>query len=471
MKEIIYIQAGNFSNFIGTHFWNAQESYFTYEDGEDSYVDHDVSFREGRTLKGEATFCPRLLLFDRKSNFGALDDGLYGADVGEDSAAAQWNGTIDEIRRPPVSKSTYQSHLDDGEAVANNDASEIRYWSDYGHVMYHPRTPQRLPDLADYENTEGDWISNREAFTKYSEDTDLMDDSFRFFGLQVMNDMSTFGGFTHSFLAAFPYQVLSTLTIAIKKALNDALCLQGLDELSTLSIPIQNPATWTRGPWVDDIDLKRNLSYHTSSLLSTHIENITLPYRLKKSQDTLFSGSALLSLRGNQRIAHLSGAFPIDSDLTDLENRLYDLSLNSAKTSSIFQTSGCIDVSRGFSEALRTSYQEWRGSWRPQPHYVDSPAISPPTSFPRYFGSDIVPPSLSAFTTLETTSRSAVLFSQYAKLANDCTKQHAAIVQQMGLEMDDVKELRDVLRALEDEYRGDEEYADGDDHELGEDEE
>ena len=51
MREIIYIQAGQLSNFIGTHFWNAQESYFTYEEGDDSFVDHDVSFREGQTLK------------------------------------------------------------------------------------------------------------------------------------------------------------------------------------------------------------------------------------------------------------------------------------------------------------------------------------------------------------------------------------------------------------------------------------
>jgi hypothetical protein len=47
MKEIIYIQAGNISNYVGTHFWNAQQSYFTYREGEEVLVEHDVSFREG----------------------------------------------------------------------------------------------------------------------------------------------------------------------------------------------------------------------------------------------------------------------------------------------------------------------------------------------------------------------------------------------------------------------------------------
>ena len=51
MKEILYIQAGPFANFVGTHFWNAQESYFTYDEGDDPFVFHDRSFREGLTSK------------------------------------------------------------------------------------------------------------------------------------------------------------------------------------------------------------------------------------------------------------------------------------------------------------------------------------------------------------------------------------------------------------------------------------
>ena len=42
MKEILYIQAGNFSNYVGTHFWNTQESYLS---DEDSNIDAQVSFR------------------------------------------------------------------------------------------------------------------------------------------------------------------------------------------------------------------------------------------------------------------------------------------------------------------------------------------------------------------------------------------------------------------------------------------
>lgn len=57
MKEILYIQAGSLANYVGTHFWNTQETYFTYgseEDDDDKgepLVSNDVSFREGLTYK------------------------------------------------------------------------------------------------------------------------------------------------------------------------------------------------------------------------------------------------------------------------------------------------------------------------------------------------------------------------------------------------------------------------------------
>ncbi|KAH8101289.1 tubulin nucleotide-binding domain-like protein [Cristinia sonorae] len=496
MKEIIYIQAGSISNYVGTHFWNAQETYFTYEEGDDPYVNHDVSFREGQTLKGEPTFCPRLLLFDRKSNFGALGRGMYGEEESENAVLSQWNGAVDELRQPAVPKSKYQTCLESGDDVSQEDSKDIRYWSDYSHVSYHPRTPQRLPDVADYENTEGDWELSRDAFTKYNESTDLMEDAFRFFveecdniqGLQIMNDTSTFGGFTHSFLSAFrdeftklPSWTFSFLSDSIPvslnvddprsimKALNDALCLQGLNGLSTMTIPFYSPLLWEKGSWLSEIDLKDSL-FQSASIISTHVETITLPLRLKNSQHTMTNLSSALTTRGNQRIGHLAGTFPVQENVRDLETKLYDLTLNTSKLSKPDQCSGCVDVSRGFSEPLKLKHSDWRGGWRQGAIIVESPAILPPTSFPRYFKSGTTPSSLSALTTLTTTSRTASLFGQYAKLADNCTKQYAHVIQQMGLEMDDVKELRDTLHVLEDEYRGDETNSDDED-ELGEDEE
>jgi hypothetical protein len=45
MKEILYIQAGELSNYTGTHFWNTQESYLALDE-DYTEVDSGVSFCE-----------------------------------------------------------------------------------------------------------------------------------------------------------------------------------------------------------------------------------------------------------------------------------------------------------------------------------------------------------------------------------------------------------------------------------------
>ena len=49
-----------------------QESYFTYNEEEESIVDHDVDFRAGLGANGSETFLPRTLIYDLKGAFGTL---------------------------------------------------------------------------------------------------------------------------------------------------------------------------------------------------------------------------------------------------------------------------------------------------------------------------------------------------------------------------------------------------------------
>ena len=65
----------------------------------------------------------------------------------------------------------------------------------------------------------------------------------------------------------------------------------------------------------------------------------------------------------------------------------------------------------------------------------------------------------------------ANMFGAYGALAKDCLGRHADVVARMGLETDDIRELRDTLWALEDAYRADDENALSEKDVLGEDEE
>jgi hypothetical protein len=72
MHEIITLQLGQRSNYLATHFWNTQESYFTYNADEESLVDHDIHFRPGVGADGTETFTPRTVIYDLKGGFGTL---------------------------------------------------------------------------------------------------------------------------------------------------------------------------------------------------------------------------------------------------------------------------------------------------------------------------------------------------------------------------------------------------------------
>ncbi|KAM5532691.1 hypothetical protein V8D89_013660 [Ganoderma adspersum] len=518
MKEILYVQAGSFPNFVGTHFWNTQESYFTYDYGHDPVVEHDRSFREGLNNKGEVTYCPRLLLFDRTSNFGALSNELY---PDNEAPAAEWDGGVVEYRQDPIPKSEYHARLETGELEDNaadeeepsaTDLTRVRFWSDYSRVFLHPRTPQRLPDLADWEATDGDWNTSRESFRKHDSDRDLMENDLRSFveecdglqGLQLTSDCATFGGFTDAFLTAFrdecpklPSLAFSFLSNASNvpvtaeepgavKAINDALCLRSLENLSTLNVPIQHPSTWKQGGWLETLSLDLQSPYQTSALVSTHIESATLPLRLKVSEHDLASIGTLLNISGTTQTAHLAGIYPLSASTSasDTPVKLFDLSAVTEFRDRNAPTSvseyGRLQVIRGdFSSAQRSKLDKVFSPRIPASISIHAPPYPTPTSFPHIVSPDL-PLALdrvalrhNVYSELVTSSAPARLFSGYAHLAQECVDRRAEVVTKMGLEFDEVRELKDELWALCDRYAAADEGGGMEDEEveMGEDEE
>ncbi|TFY63898.1 hypothetical protein EVJ58_g2947 [Rhodofomes roseus] len=513
MKEIIYIQAGQLANYTGTHFWNTQEAYFTYGEDEHSEIDHDVSFREGSTSNGESTYSPRLLLFDRRSNFGTLSSnrGLYDTNEGGLQQESLWNGGVAEYRQDHIPPSNYHVQLDheagdddksletDEDGVAPQvSESDVRFWSDYSRVFLHPRSMRRLPDPPDWESTEGNWVGSKDAFERHNTDTDLMEESFRSFveecdnlqGIQVMNDTSTFGGLTGSFLTAYrdefprlpclviplmsyslPGHVRTDNDMGMRTVINDALYLHGLASLSTMTVPVQAPETWVAGEWLNGIDLKHKSLYQTSALLSAHIETATVPLRLRGSMEDLDSVCGVLNWGGSNRFAHLSGAFPLPSPpqaQRDFVRRAYDFSLISGgqeKAEDNFQATRLefarIYVARGFSSSDRRELDAWTESRRPLPYTIFAPAYPVPSSFPTFLdspaastGDKLRAPTTRVLSSLHTTSRTSEMFAAYAAVVDDCVRRGAEVLSAMELEKDDTIELRDDLWALRDKYVG-----------------
>ncbi|KAF8271124.1 Misato segment II tubulin-like domain-containing protein [Lactarius quietus] len=521
MKEIIYIQAGNISNHIGTHFWNAQQSYFTYREGEEVLIDHDVSFREGMLQQGEPTYCPRLLQFDRKANFGSLSSatGLYAEDsTGKPPPSSLWDGGVDEICQDHISDGPYQTRLDEeieeDAAVAPSElqrstvisplcASDVRYWSDYDRVYHLPRSIHKLPDLADWEAAEGDWSAGKEAFLRYDLDNNVMDDSFRLFveecdtfqGLQLCADNDSFGSFCNSLLTAFrdEFPKQPTLTFAvlsdavpgdidvddmrgIQKVLNDASCLHGLNELSTMSVPLQSPNTWLPGSWSAALTTDLRHLYDTSAILSAHVETVTLPFRLK-TRELMYGLCNGLNVYGNTPFAELSGAFPASS-VEALASTTYDFT----RIQSVCEDKVCTCVRMALS-----AYSELTRLAVPQPaptHSLHTQIAYPlPTSFPSFFKAQHLNAeprrtprgiltrsrSVPMVSTLGSGRASPLLLTHYAEFVRDCLRRKVDWAM-LGTDEDDARELRDDLWTMRDNF-GEKHELSGDDGGLGEDEE
>ncbi|GLB45716.1 putative tubulin domain containing protein [Lyophyllum shimeji] len=521
MKEIIYIQAGNLSNYAGTHFWNTQETYLA-EETADSPYDFDVSFREGLSPTGRPTICPRLLVFDTKANFGTLAKSNALLGTNEDELPSEdfpviWNGGVTEYRQDPIPESAYHSSLEkaeeeeDDEKIDDTDGSreDVRYWSDFNRLYYIPRTVQPLPDPAEWENPEGDWNLGQSLFSRYDEDQGLMEGSVRLFleecdspqGIQVINDTPTFGGFINSFLTSFrdqylkiPCLVFPLLSDAVskrvvpsddstgtRKIINDALYLRSLDELASMSVPIQLPNAWPTEAWCPYLTAELNNTYHVSAILSAHVETSTLPLRLKGRYDDLGTVANRLNWRGTTRFSELSGIFPFNS-AEDFERRLVNFSAGGVEHGAKHHQFTRLDVTRGFSPSGLSAYEQWSAGRSLQDAYISrihAPPYPIPTSYPAFFkpaddgmparkGIFAQPVQTSVFSSLSTSTQTAHLFSSYAAAIEAYLKRKPTD-QALGFENDELRDLVNDLWTLHDNFNDGGE--DGESSLLGEDEE
>ncbi|KAF7279811.1 hypothetical protein GWI33_006733 [Rhynchophorus ferrugineus] len=146
-REILTLQLGHYANFVGAHWWNLQEQSFDYHGAQPSQVDHDVLYREGRTLKGQTTFTPRLLLVDLKGSLKSLPkEGELYEDLLPESGI-EWDQEKFEVKqdKKPV-KNKFQTEIESPiilpEAVNKkyNLEESVEVWSDYLYSRFHPRS-------------------------------------------------------------------------------------------------------------------------------------------------------------------------------------------------------------------------------------------------------------------------------------------------------------------------------------------
>ncbi|CAE1330132.1 Protein misato homolog 1 [Acanthosepion pharaonis] len=117
-KEVVTLQFGHYANFIGTHWWNIQESSFIYDPklAESKEVNPDVLFREGKNLNKQVTFTPRLIVWDLKGSLHSLrkEGTLY--DFRSDRTSG-WDGDVTVTKKPRIEKNEFLKDLEKQEKL------------------------------------------------------------------------------------------------------------------------------------------------------------------------------------------------------------------------------------------------------------------------------------------------------------------------------------------------------------------
>ena len=153
---VITLQFGNYSNCVGAHWWNIQESSFCHESTSSSSPEvlRGCLFREGQDgARKEVIYSPRLIAVDLPSNLHstASKNDMYEEDTGR-SGAVGWDGDVQTVVQDTAPSKKFQTdpeEMDMGMPTPKEKLyrleSGVGAWPDYLSPRLHPQSLLPVP--------------------------------------------------------------------------------------------------------------------------------------------------------------------------------------------------------------------------------------------------------------------------------------------------------------------------------------
>ncbi|XP_068934190.1 protein misato homolog 1 isoform X2 [Petaurus breviceps papuanus] len=333
----------------------------------------DVLYRAGQTLHGQETYTPRLILMDLKGSLNSLkqEGGLY-QDKHLDAAIA-WQGKLTTHKEELQAKNPFLQNLLSAEGVMSSDGvwrvqafsngkgispltkafppapkslippeGSIKVWSDFLHVQLHPRSIciiQKYNHDGEAGRLEG--FGQGESLLREPTYLEELEDRLHFYveecdylqGFQILCDLHDgFSGLgaKATELLQDEYAGRGILTWGLLpgpytlgepqknfyRLFNTALGLVNMAAHSSLVCPLslggglglrpEPPVTFPH------LRYDVTLPYHSSALLATALDTITVPYRLCSSPISMMHLADMLSFSGRKMVsAGASIPFPV----------------------------------------------------------------------------------------------------------------------------------------------------------------
>ncbi|EAL61897.1 hypothetical protein DDB_G0291099 [Dictyostelium discoideum AX4] len=358
-QELITIQIGNFSNFIGAHFWNIQEENYQYSKREQSQyeIEPEMLFRSNinsETFDKDIKYTPRLLLFDFKSNFGSMNsDGKVlkqtskNIDNNDILNSGSGGSSVNKIIKQSTGKP-----IDRENTLIDNSNVDFEYWSDYLNVDYNSRglisIPDSLLNIGSQVSGSANGLIYDDGFdmfeSNYEYVTDIYQDNLRrmieecdnLSGFQCLIDTDgIWGGVSTSVLShiqdEYSSKVISTWASTNYNHQIDLGNEESIDEriynssktiqsiapssgtgLTDLFIPLSCQRWWSTNKGImTPLGSSINKSkYQTSAEIAASIDTATLYYRSNYSSQTLSSFVSHLTSSPSRKLCVLSSSFP-----------------------------------------------------------------------------------------------------------------------------------------------------------------
>ncbi|XP_074650914.1 protein misato homolog 1-like [Tubulanus polymorphus] len=371
-KEIVTLQLGHYSNFVGCHWWNLQEASFIYDAKEKhkKEIDNDVLFREGANLLGEITYTPRLISVDLKGSLNTLKkEGVLYTLPGEEENI-NWQNDITLHKSEQFVKNEFLRDLEKEEAYYHEPESideddedkemkvegpaeksqvfgpkslynlddDIKVWSDFLKIHLHPKTLNIVENFT-HESEFSPFDVYNYGLSVYKDRGfhNQLEDRIHVFveecdhlqGFQIMSDVHNgFGGITGSLLEEicdqyerpiFTIGAMPTVygdTTAVQdncRMINTMLSYISMVEQSSIMLPLSCAMNQWRKPsnylQSPNLQYNANLSYHTSAVLAACLDTATLPLRSDTNCLDLYDLSHVLAFSG-RKVANLQATFP-----------------------------------------------------------------------------------------------------------------------------------------------------------------
>lgn len=373
-REVLTLQLGHYANCVGTHWWNVQDAALCYDSQAkqpDPEICHDVMFRVGVTTSGQEMYIPRLILMDLKGSLNSLSQEGSVSPCPDEKASQvdTWQGVVTTHQEEPYKTNPFLQDLSKHEqggrlnntvlttrssaealSLSHPSTSEkvyhleghVRVWSDYLRLHLHPKTVLTIHQYQHEGSTD-----RLEAF---SQGTSLLDDPtyleeledrLHFFveecdnlqGFQVLcdfhNGFSGVGAKVAEILHdEYPGKGILTLGTSpvvhaekspvkeVYRLLNRVLSTVALSNHSSLFCPMSLVGGLGRrpgpSPLFPHLLYDASLNYHSSAVLATALENLSIPYRLHQSLLTMGQLADGLNFSGRKVVtAWGSMPFPI----------------------------------------------------------------------------------------------------------------------------------------------------------------